>query len=158
MARGQAWSEDLRKAAVKAVYETGSISDASKITGIPLRTIHDWIDTDWWIAEERRLPNAFERRVSRHLQDLKADIKELTAKLRKFTELQQQVVKMLSKQETSKDNTPKPKPKIVSPPNRQAKRPGQAVSSSRCVTCRGTGVTRLGEMCEVCDGLGVYNE
>lgn len=48
MARGSAWQPDERLNAAYTYVLTGSISQTSQLTGIPERTIKDWVKSDWF--------------------------------------------------------------------------------------------------------------
>jgi hypothetical protein len=48
--RGKEWDLDAKIAAAMAYAITGNASDASKMCEIPVRTIADWKDTEWFTA------------------------------------------------------------------------------------------------------------
>lgn len=48
MARGKRWTAEDRQIAAWAYATTGGSKKASKLTGIPDRTIRDWTTEDWW--------------------------------------------------------------------------------------------------------------
>lgn len=62
MARGKQWSIEDRKSAVKVWFSTGSLYESAKQTGIPRRTMQDWVNTVWWVEETDRLILEYRRK------------------------------------------------------------------------------------------------
>ena len=48
---GSKYSDEDRRRAVAEYCVHGTISQVSKATGIPGRTLSGWKNTDWWVCE-----------------------------------------------------------------------------------------------------------
>lgn len=67
MAATSKHSPDLRMQACATYLATGDSRQASRLTGIPDRTIRSWFDQDWWIKDTERLRAQFEKQLDAKL-------------------------------------------------------------------------------------------